>query len=383
MASIPPKLTLFNTTVTSSAKPKRFSEPTIEFWDRTSYTECVEIRDIVEDWFTRYPAASQAGLRSRFRDRNQQNHEGAFFELLIHELLICTGHTIIVDPSPSGTADRPDFLVTQDDGTKYFLEATTTHDRSEYEVGDDARIDQFIGAIERAEADEFSIDLQLEGKCETTPPLGAVRREVERRIQQLRSSNQPELQGAALLGAFSITHEGLRVSCRLRRTPTNTRKHFISSIGYPARAINGSKAIRESLRSKASKYRSLELPLVIALNHLHGLETQNSFTDALYGTTCIIIPRDGSKTEDETVGRRGDGFFLSNSRAIHTHVAAVLAFNSSLGRLANSTALVFTHPAPAHSISWTQLALPRFHVDSSGQRDVAGSTLAELFNGTR
>ena len=45
------------------------------------------MRNTLESWFKGFPLRHRKDLRERFRSDDDQNHEGAFFELFLHELL--------------------------------------------------------------------------------------------------------------------------------------------------------------------------------------------------------------------------------------------------------------------------------------------------------
>ena len=55
-------------------------------------------RDRFESWFKKFPPAGQKDLRVRFRSDDDHVHEGAFFELFLHELLNRLGFSVSVHP---------------------------------------------------------------------------------------------------------------------------------------------------------------------------------------------------------------------------------------------------------------------------------------------
>ena len=82
-------------------------------------------RDKLERWFQKFPDEGQNDLRRRFRSSSHDDHEAAFFELFLHELLTNLGFKVEVHPTLPNSTHRPDFLVC--DGSKcFYLEATTT-----------------------------------------------------------------------------------------------------------------------------------------------------------------------------------------------------------------------------------------------------------------
>ena len=95
-------------------------ETAYAYLNRCARPEADEARARIEDWFSRYPAADAGELASRLRSRLDDQHCAAFFELLLHELLLSCGHRIVaIEPKLAHTWKSPDFLV---DG-RFYLEA--------------------------------------------------------------------------------------------------------------------------------------------------------------------------------------------------------------------------------------------------------------------
>ena len=100
-----------------------YAEPTFDYLNRSGRPEMERTRNLIEEWFSRYPPEHQEELRSRLRADNVQ-HGSAVFELTLHELAIRDGLRPVIHPSVPGTDKRPDFLIRDRDGsTLYYLEA--------------------------------------------------------------------------------------------------------------------------------------------------------------------------------------------------------------------------------------------------------------------
>ena len=97
--------------------------------ERRSMVSC---RDLLETWFARYPIQDQDNLRSLFR----YDFDAAFFELLMHELLLRLDGEVHVHPDlGTGLSTRPDFLVLPADESPYVVEVTVANDESDEEAG--------------------------------------------------------------------------------------------------------------------------------------------------------------------------------------------------------------------------------------------------------
>ena len=84
-------------------------------------------REWLESAYSNFPDPKE-DLLQRFRSKKQSQHRGAYFELLIHELIRRTGGKIDVCPSGLGGNKNPDFLV-ESNGGSFVVEAKTMRPR--------------------------------------------------------------------------------------------------------------------------------------------------------------------------------------------------------------------------------------------------------------
>ena len=80
-------------------------------------------REWLENAYNTFPDRTE-DLVKRFRKKDRSQHQGAYFELLIHELMLRSGGEIQIHPSGLGGAKNPDFLV-ESNGESFILEAKT------------------------------------------------------------------------------------------------------------------------------------------------------------------------------------------------------------------------------------------------------------------
>src|SRR5213076_1299424 len=72
-------------------RPKREAEPLFTYYNTTGRPAFATIRNVLEEWFNRYPAADQQRLAGQFRSTIDSQHQSAFFELFLYELLLRLG----------------------------------------------------------------------------------------------------------------------------------------------------------------------------------------------------------------------------------------------------------------------------------------------------
>ena len=116
---------LFDEQIRSYLRAPEYGEATFAFLNRSISPQEGAIRERLESWFLRYPESNARNLRERLRSEDGQQHNAAFFELLLHEFLLRFGCRVEVEAGGSSRTTKPDFLVEDPCGLKWYLEAVT------------------------------------------------------------------------------------------------------------------------------------------------------------------------------------------------------------------------------------------------------------------
>ena len=122
---------IFSDTTRGDSSPKRQSESTFEWLARSGRPSVERVRHRLELWAGRYPEEERDDLVRMIQSSRDSQHEGAMFELLLHELLVRLGCTVRVHPEMPDTPRSPDFLVHCPNGDMFYLEATVALDRED------------------------------------------------------------------------------------------------------------------------------------------------------------------------------------------------------------------------------------------------------------
>ena len=105
-----------------------------EYLDRSGRPEADKVRALIQQMLDRYPQGELANMMQRLRSNEEITHNAAFFELCLHDLLICRKFKVVdVERAAPGSAKRPDFLVRSPEEVEFFLEATLASGESEAE----------------------------------------------------------------------------------------------------------------------------------------------------------------------------------------------------------------------------------------------------------
>lgn len=171
---------LFSAGERTRLTPRRHGEPSYPILDQAAAPLWKRVRACLHDWYAEWPA-DNGDLARRFRDDDQAQHYGAFWELYLHQSLRSAGFLVRRNPPMPGTSKTPDFLITKD-GRSIAVEATMAFPGSEEER---KRV-----ILEGAIYDEFNktqcehwleVDFLQSGSA--SPPVRKMREQLEIAVQ--------------------------------------------------------------------------------------------------------------------------------------------------------------------------------------------------------
>ena len=101
---------LFEAGPRCDARPPYSKEGAFAYLSRCARPEADDVRTTLEAWLNAYPPEEADKLAARLRSRRDDQHLAAFFELLLHRLLVGLGHRLVaVEPKLAHTWKSPDF----------------------------------------------------------------------------------------------------------------------------------------------------------------------------------------------------------------------------------------------------------------------------------
>src|SRR5688572_16369979 len=123
-------MNLFDEIPRTEHRTPRAEDTKYSYLNLSARPEAAAVRAFLEDCLSRYPAEHRDDLVKRLRSIDT-THDAAVFELLVHELLIRSGHLIVeVEPVIDGKSTNPDFLVRAPDGTEFIVECVMANGES-------------------------------------------------------------------------------------------------------------------------------------------------------------------------------------------------------------------------------------------------------------
>ncbi len=282
--------------------------------DYDAWEDAPDLRSKCELWFEHFPAEHRKDIRNRFRSTNNQQHDGAFFELFLHELLIRLGCGVEVNPNVSGKT--PDFRVSHG-GQSIYIEATAVG-RDSGSLSLSSNEQDVIDKLNKLKSSHFCIGVAMEGDLSTTlsrnrvtSPFQALLKdhdpgEVQRSIDKYGLHEAPSERIEC--GNWTLTGWLAPIS------PENRSADSLRCIvEYPYRAepVDPVTSVREALKEKARKYSQLDAPLVLAVNARNPYSLlPGSDTAVLWGDQVLLL---GNKSDSTSrYARKQNGFWLSS-----------------------------------------------------------------------
>jgi hypothetical protein len=326
---------LFDNTARDHEGPARYAEPSFSYLNRSARPAVKRIRQVLEAWFGQYPESEQAELRGRFRSNDDRQHNSAFFELLLHEVLAAMGCFVEIHPSPldSGTTRHPDFLVRPRAGSCFYVEAILATAESAEESAARARKNEVYDALNRLDSPNFFVGLDIAGAPSTPPSAKRIRAFLKKRLDKL----DPDEIGAhwksgqiKAVPKWPYEHDGWSITFYpIPKSPKLRGQSGVRPIGMvspEARFVDSSTPIRNAIVEKAGRYGDLKLPYIIAVNALDEAPVDKiDIMDALFGNEqyTVAFGKTGMVSEPE-ISRAPNGAWTSEARPRYTRVSAVL-----------------------------------------------------------
>ena len=277
----------------------RYNESSFNYLNLYDSPDIIRIRNLLESSFNKFPLEAQNDLRSRFQSNDNKQHEGAFFELFLHELLSRLGCTIVdVHPEIVGADSRPDFLVCHGDQC-FYLEATMigkksgpfTRSRNEQDV---------IDKLNKLPSPDFDIGIDMEGTLSRT----LKKEDVVRPFKELLIEHDPDKvqrlideEGMYAAPSRKIEDGNWSLQGWLHPiSPKNRRSIQSRQIvidPYRAEWTNSVTPVRDKLKEKAGKYGELSKPFIVAVNSRDMFyNRRNNDMELLFGQELLLYSKE-------------------------------------------------------------------------------------------
>ena len=325
----------------------------IVFLDRSPRKSVRQIREKLDNWFDRFPAAEQQRLRSDFRSRNNRTHVSALFELYCHELLLQLGFGVSMhEREASGRAK--DFRCVRGSAEIDFEATLSTEPTTdEQQSSNTTKVLDYINKHGFTPGFRYALEELTEGK--NPPPLKKLAGEIRdwagsfnrAALRKLLEPNDVDRMPVGSFGADDWVID-LRLLPRPAdefAVPTHPRSIGIGPI--TSEFWSDDRSLRNTLKSKARHYRERNLPLVIGVDVWleHRMIDEIDVFQALLGTEVIRYKFNGLQEPQTVFARDSDGLWVGPKGIRNRHVGAVMIVPNLLPwTIHTSRPTVYAHP---------------------------------------
>lgn len=348
---------LFSEADRADASPKRANESSFRFLDRSARPEIARVRSFLLGALDRYPAVERSEIVARIQSENETNFRSATFEVLLHEALLRLGYHLTPHPDPgTGSAKRPDFLVTGADGHEFYLEAVLSSERDGTSPAAEAMKEITLGYLNEAPHHAFMVDLQSEGNPTSQPAGTKLVHDVHTWLGGLDPDHlrdQLIAHGLDAMPDMTWSHQDWEVTLRAIPMDQDRRgktTRLIGALGFGAKWVNAWEPMRDAIKKKANRYGAVTKPLVVAVNadifHLDEIDEVQALYGEEYWSEVIGHP------ERSGPARHANGAWRGPHGPENRRVSAVWFFNDLTPyTLADRRSTLYVNP-------WAYVAAP-------------------------
>ena len=340
-------IALFDDKDRDYTKPALRAESAYSFYDRTSLTGFTHLRQMLQRWVDRLPPDKQKDIVGRMRHKGsgspkeEQNFNGAFFELFLHEFLNGTGGYTVVEPKIGHLT--PDFGITETGlgGTQinYVVEATDINVVSGTDLDSHWNERRALDILDEIQSPDYRLWVRTEGILNSTPRSRDLKHPFE---EMIRTADYDDINAKAELYGLheqfmpmaTFRHGDWRITGRLEPVPRQRRPRKGRFIGAgPAKGgtVGAAGKTKARLYDKAKQYKEVD-NLIIALRGDWWMERE-PVAEALFGSRAYMFyrptdPNDTRPLPPPSNVQKPDGFWFNTSGPQNENVIGIAVFHS-------------------------------------------------------
>lgn len=252
-----------------------------------------EERDKIEEWFQTLPDNTKPDVMGRLRDKNEQQHFSAYYELVIRHYLHSRGYTVTVNPNLK--EGEPDLLVEGNTlETPVLVEVATVFDDPEWQK-EDRKKNSILAELEQIRH-HFFVMISIRSRH---IPESVDYKKLRRFIEEWLDSYDQQVTQAAQ--ATIYRESGLEIELTLVPKRIAKKVPIIGAYMLPARYFSATQ-LRRAIEKKINKYGSIKeqnMPYIVAIClHKAALVDNEAILEVLFGKEVVTV----DIAKKETVG---------------------------------------------------------------------------------
>ncbi len=329
-----PKPVVFDVVQRTDSSPMKLTETYYDFHNRSARQTMELFRCVIEDAVKNYPKSEVDELVRRLKSGDDNHFWSATFELFLHEALRREGFSLIPHPElPNGSNKKPDFLVEDSDGRKFYLEATVVSGSSASDKSKEARKGEALDILNRSPHKNFLIAIDERGSPNSTPSGKKLTQFVHEWLDSLdpdQAIQKISTRSTRSLPSTAWYHNGWKLIIRaipIEPEGRGKNAYLIDRYSVNADLSSTANSIKNRIKAKGKRYGEINLPLVLAISVNDNSEL-NQFTEtqALFGK--LVIPHDLLNPNADTEGIRiSNGAWIEKGIPQYTRVCAAWFFD--------------------------------------------------------
>lgn len=352
------------------------------FYDESGLREMSGVRNILNEWFDKYPCSEQTELKRRFKTE----FNSAFYELFLHELFLKQGFRLQVHPILPNTTKRPDFLVSKVD-FEFYLEAKITADISNEEQSIKNKRSTVIDELNKINSPNFWLMIEeMVLKSKHQPSLKNAIKDIEKQLELFDADEvTKEFESSNYLVLPKIMYEDNDLKIIFFIAPKSPKKRNELNVRPIASEpifsfIGGSEeSIKSAIKEKVSRYGNVDKPYVIAINSLSQKGTDNhDVYNALFGYQNLPI----NQSVNKKTTKENDGIFIGFNGWQNTRVSAVLITTVYPSNLNSANHWLVKHPMARNELNLEELSLSFIILNGEKTIDNIQKQIKDILNVT-
>lgn len=345
---------------------------TYDFYNDTAIEEFVEVRNRLEEWYSRYPDSDKKQLK---RDLQTQ-FEPAFFELFIHELFYQQGFQLTVHPKLPNSTKTPDFLAKKGE-IELYLEAKTVFD-DPYEKAAIAKQSSIYDKLNEIQSDYVGICIdELYFLTINQPKLNKIKAFFQNALNQYAQHSFTESKdtGNYATGIYEDTDVKIVFSLLTFET---TLIH--TCVGEPPIVFLGGceEILKKGIIEKAYRYGKPDKPFIICINSLSYKNTSTEDVyNALFGN-YRRVSSDNVENLNQDFKTSSDGIFAVDAEFSCKNASGVFITSINEHNLHVAKHWLVKHPYTKNDFDMNILDLSHIHVNNKKIAEVKKLSMGQL-----
>lgn len=336
----------------------RPDESWFQFLQRSDTPQVVEMRTRLERWLEEIPQPQRQQLRDRIRLPNNEAHDSAVFELVVHAFLIQRNCKVLEYEAAIG-GRNPDFLIETPCGDRVFVEASAINEMGAAERRQSGFEWRVVTAFNKVQRIPYHPHLTFKKEFTSTPRLAPLQKAFHMWLSD--PDRAPVLELSEAGGTLPV-----RIFCET--SPGYSGPTISATLPSESGAIiSPQNDIRRKIKRKSDQLSACDAPALLALSLPVFHRTSHAMSEAFFGDEVIYV--DVQTAEITRVARKGNAALLHKGSPNNKNISGVLSFPSSRFSDIDDLRVEFwENPWARHPIDIAPLNIPRWLANHSSGR---------------